>query len=130
MPRHALALALLGLALARCAPDANADAPVAPAALAELLGDADAPLLLDVRTPGEFAAGHVPQAANLPVQELAARLDELDAYRARGVVTYCEAGPRAERAAALLRENGFTNVRVLAGSMRRWRAEGREVAAP
>jgi rhodanese-related sulfurtransferase len=130
MTRRALPFALALLALVRCAPDVPRaeESPLPPAELAALLQRDEPPLLLDVRTPDEFAAGHVPGATHLPVQELAARLDELAAYRARGVVTYCEAGPRAEQAAALLRESGFAEVRVLAGSMRRWREEGREVA--
>ena len=129
--RSAVLLASALLALASCAEQApEAGAPVAPAELAALLSPSDAPLLLDVRTPEEFAAGHVPGATLVPVQELEARLGELAAYQQRGVVTYCERGPRAAKAAELLRANGFANVRQLEGSMQRWREERREVATP
>ena len=104
--------------------------PVQPDQLAALLAGEEAPLLLDVRTPEEFAQGHVPGATLLPLQELDARAGELGGYEKRGVVAYCEAGPRAAKAAELLRANGFTNVRLLDGSMRRWRAEQREVEVP
>jgi rhodanese-related sulfurtransferase len=129
MPRHTqrLALAAALCVLAACAQREPA-APVQPDQLAALLAQSDAPLLLDVRTPEEFAQGHVPGATLVPVQELEAHFAELDAYRARGVVTYCEVGGRATQAAELLRANGFSNVRLLDGSMRRWRDEGREVA--
>ncbi len=113
-------------AFAACAPE-DATAPVQPGDLAALLARDEAPLLLDVRTPEEFAQGHVPGATLVPVQELEARLGELGAYKARGVVTYCEVGGRAGKAAELLRANGFSSVRQLDGSMQRWRAEQREV---
>jgi rhodanese-related sulfurtransferase len=129
--KRLLVLALFaGLAaLAACAQQEDVSgAPVAPGGLAALLARDDAPLLLDVRTPEEFAQGHVPGARLVPLQELDARLGELSAYQARGVVTYCEAGGRASKAAELLRAHGFADVRLLDGSMKRWREEGREVA--
>ncbi|HEY8122934.1 MAG TPA: rhodanese-like domain-containing protein [Myxococcota bacterium] len=117
------------LALSACARgQAPSGGPVQPGELASVLAGADAPLLLDVRTPDEFAQGHVPGATLVPVQELEARLAELDAYKTRGVVTYCEVGGRASKAAELLRAHGFANVRQLDGSMKRWREEAREVA--
>jgi phage shock protein E len=125
----ALALCTSLSALAACAQERSAsDAPVQPAELAAVLAGGEAPLLLDVRTPEEFAQGHVPGATLVPVQELEARLGELAAYKQRGVVTYCEVGGRAGKAAELLRSNGFAHVRLLDGSMKRWREEGREVA--
>jgi rhodanese-related sulfurtransferase len=132
MRRHLPSVAFLvfALALAACAqeqPPSASDAPVQPAELAALLAAESAPLLLDVRTPEEFAEGHVPGATLVPVQELEARLGELSAYKQRGVVAYCEVGGRAGKAAELLRAHGFS-VRLLDGSMKRWRAEGREVA--
>lgn len=117
------------LALAACAQqEAPSGAPVQPDALAALLAGDDAPLLLDVRTPEEFAQGHVPGATLVPVQTLEARLAELEPYKQRGVVAYCEVGGRAGKAAELLRAHGFSNVRLLDGSMKRWRDEQREVA--
>lgn len=62
-------------------------------------------LLLDVRTPGEFASGGLPGARNIPVQSLAARLDELE--KDRPVVAYCASGMRSSRAVALLRKHGL-----------------------
>jgi rhodanese-related sulfurtransferase len=123
-----LLLALTGMACGEeAAPPASA-APVQPAELAALLAADAAPLLLDVRTPEEFAEGHIAGALLVPIAELEARLGELAAYRERGVITYCEVGGRAGRASELLRGAGFANVRLLDGSMRRWRDEGRPVA--
>lgn len=74
--------------------------------------------LIDVRSPGEFAAGHVDQARNIPVGELAGRLGELGA-KEQPVVLYCASGIRSAAAARTLRSNGFQQVHNL-GAMRRW----------
>jgi phage shock protein E len=66
-------------------------------------------VLLDVRSPEEFAAGHLPGAVNIPVGEVRARVAELGP-RSRPVVTYCRSGGRSARAAATLRELGFEKV--------------------
>jgi phage shock protein E len=115
-----------GLLLAALLPMAvHAGKPaVAPAALHEIASSTDAPLVLDVRTPEEYAAGHVPGAVLIPHDQLAARLSELD--RDRWVLVYCKSGRRAGIAEQLLAEEGF-DVRQMEGSWQRWLAEGRPV---
>lgn len=61
--------------------------------------------LVDVRTPAEFAGGHVRGAVNIPVGDLASRADALDA--SRPVVVYCRSGARSAAAASQLRARGF-----------------------
>jgi rhodanese-related sulfurtransferase len=61
--------------------------------------------LLDVRTPEEFAGGHVEGARNVPVDELTAGLASVP--RGRPVVVYCASGMRSARAAAELARAGF-----------------------
>jgi phage shock protein E len=63
-------------------------------------------LLLDVRTPAEFAGHHVPGALNIPVQTLAQRLVDVGS-KDREVVVYCQSGGRSARAAAELRQVGY-----------------------
>jgi phage shock protein E len=75
-------------------------------------------ILLDVRTPAEFAEAHLPDARNIPVQELGQRLTELGA-RHRPIVVYCRSGARSATAARLLSERGFGNVHDL-GGMGNW----------
>jgi rhodanese-related sulfurtransferase len=108
-------------------PAAPAGVDVAPADVLELTRRADGPLLLDVRSPEEYAGGHVPGATNIPVGELAGRLGEIEAYRERGVVTYCKSGRRAETAVETLQGAGFSHVVRMDGSMDRWLEEGRPV---
>ena len=67
-------------------------------------------LLLDVRTPQEFADGHLEGAVNIPYDQIQRRLAELGADRDREIVTYCQAGVRSGRAQQTLQDSGFKNV--------------------
>jgi len=119
---RALSVVLLATPVAGSA--SHLDAHIAPAQLAQRLSTDEAPVIVDVRTPEEFHAGHVPGAVNVPVQELPGRISELRPYRGAEIVLYCEAGPRAIYAGHLLAEQGFTEVRILTGHMSAWRAAG------
>lgn len=83
-----------------------------------------APLVLDVRRPDEFAAGHVPSAINIPHTELDKHLDELRGNINHEVVVYCESGRRAAIAEGILKQAGFTKVLHLEGDMKAWRERG------
>jgi rhodanese-related sulfurtransferase len=74
--------------------------------------------LLDVRSPDEYAHGHLPGAVNIPVQELDRRLAEVGPPD-RELVVYCRSGHRSGRAAEILRQHGFTKVHNL-GPMTAW----------
>jgi phage shock protein E len=78
-------------------------------------------LMLDVRTPQEFAAGHIPGAVNVPHTTLSKRLEALQSYQDKEVVVYCEAGVRSKKAETILRQAGFAKVRHLEGDMAAWR---------
>ena len=84
-------------------------------------------VLLDVRPRQEFEAGHLSGAVNIPVGELAQRLDELP--RDQRIVAYCRGiyCLLADQAADLLIANGFDVVR-LEGGWPEWQSEGRPVA--
>ena len=75
-------------------------------------------LLLDVRTPSEFDGsawrstyGHFKNAININVEELEERMAELTKYKGREVLVYCSHSIRSPRAAMMLNENGFKNVK-------------------
>jgi rhodanese-related sulfurtransferase len=63
------------------------------------------PLLVDVRTPQEYADGHIPEAVNLPVDELRSRLGELP--QGRQIAVCCQVGQRGYLATRILRQAGF-----------------------
>lgn len=69
-----------------------------------------APLVVDVRTPGEFLGGAFPGALNIPLDELPSRLDELG-RRSRDITVYCASGARSSYAQRVLTSSGFTNVK-------------------
>jgi rhodanese-related sulfurtransferase/DNA-directed RNA polymerase subunit RPC12/RpoP len=80
-------------------------------------------LLLDVRTREEFEGEGSPDygtlngSINIPVQQLASRLSELNRYREKEIIVYCSHSQRSPRAAYLLLQNGFTLVTNMAGGM-------------
>ena len=86
-----------------------------PRDLPDLLRDPGT-VVLDVRTPGEWDAGHVEGAVLLPVDELRGRLGELD--RDKTYAVYCGVGYRAYVACLLLKAKGFRVMNVSGG----WRA--------
>jgi rhodanese-related sulfurtransferase len=82
-------------------------------------------VILDVRTPEEFAAGHVPGAINIPYTHLPSRISEVADAADKDIVLYCTVGVRAEQGAERLRENGFQKLLHLDGDMSAWQAQKR-----
>ena len=82
-------------------------------------------VVVDVRTPEEYAAGHVPWAINVPVDQIGRRLADLEPARERQVAVICESGGRSSRAADLLRQRGFQSVLDVPEGMAGWRAAGK-----
>jgi rhodanese-related sulfurtransferase len=96
---------------------------IQPDALLERARAADESfVIVDVRTPAEFAQGHVPGAINIPVDQVASRLDELSNAKDKDVVLYCRSGKRAAQAADVLKTNGFNKLLHLEGDMPKWEA--------
>lgn len=79
-------------------------------------------MLLDVRTPEEYAAGHIPGATLIPVQDLAEHLAEVP--RDKQVYIYCHSGKRSARASKLLAEHGYTNIENIVGGIEAWKDAG------
>jgi rhodanese-related sulfurtransferase len=75
----------------------------------------DGAQVVDVRGPGEFAAGHFPNSVNIPLQQIGERAGELDPTRP--VIVCCASGTRSSMAGIRLRRLGFRHV-VNAGSWR------------
>ena len=63
-------------------------------------------VIIDVRTPKEFAGGHVFQAVNIPIEELAKSVSRVP--KNKTLVVYCASGNRSSHATALLRQKGWT----------------------
>ncbi len=85
--------------------------------------------VLDVRTPSEFAAGHIEGAVNVPYTDLLVHLDRLPADTAQAILIYCEHATRSTQALMALRLLGYRNVWYLNGGLDRWRGESRPIIA-
>lgn len=99
------------------------DAP----ALQERLGDTAGsdPTLIDVRTPAEFEAGHIPGAVNIPLDELKTSLDDVcRALTDHDVVLVCRSGQRAGQAQEALHGAGLGASTVLSGGIVDWEKTG------
>ena len=99
-----------------------ADLPVTE--LHARLGRGDDLVVIDVRDPYEFAAGHVPGSRLVPLGELPARLAELADFREREIAVVCKVGIRSARAVEVLRGAGFANPRNVPGGFSEWVRRG------
>jgi rhodanese-related sulfurtransferase len=120
---------IAALAAAAAAYADGGPAPITPDAFLALpKAGAEAPFVLDVRTPGEYVAGHVPGAVNIPHDQLATRLAEVP--KDKDVVLYCRSGKRAATAGDVLANNGYTRLQHLEGDILAWQAQERPVEVP
>lgn len=78
-------------------------------------------VFIDVRTPQEFKAGHIPGAVNMPVSSIAEHLNEIS--KDKQIYVYCHSGKRAARASTVLAKAGFS-VENIPESMLGWEAAG------
>jgi rhodanese-related sulfurtransferase/DNA-directed RNA polymerase subunit RPC12/RpoP len=80
-------------------------------------------VLLDVRTKAEFEGqanpnfGSLKNAINIPIQELEARLTEIDSLKNKEIIVYCSHSHRSPRATYILSQHGFTKVKNMSGGM-------------
>lgn len=114
---HLVATFVVAFGLAACDTSASGDAPAKAESEAHQLV-AKGALLLDVRTPSEFASGHLANAVNIPVQELEQRIGEAGP-KDRPIVVYCRSGRRSAMAKSMLEKAGYAKVLDI-GPMSNW----------
>ena len=86
-------------------------------------------IILDVRTPEEYAEGHLRNSVNInwkDQEEFKAKVAELD--KTKALYVYCRSGGRSEKASEWLRMNGFNNVKDLDGGIQAWEKAGKRVS--
>jgi len=88
----------------------------------EVQGRIASSLIVDVREPDEYTGplGHIEGSRLIPLGQLPARLQELDASRDREIITVCKAGFRSQTAASILKQAGFSRVYSMQGGMTEW----------
>lgn len=97
------------------------DGEIDPAEVETLLDDEDPPRVVDIRSPGEFARGHIPGSRNIPFGELPTRVAEID--DADRIVTVCPHGQASVQAARLIKSyegTGDARVESMAGGLTEW----------
>ena len=99
---------------AYCGKDAGSTAAAAAGVATPVVSElgtllAGKALVVDVRTPGEFASGHHPRAVNIPVDQVRSRIAEFGDKK-KPVVVYCASGNRSGRAKQALESAGYTQV--------------------
>ncbi len=116
----AAALVVVGLSsgLTGCA---GTYTTISPDDVQQRVASGDPVFLLDVRTPGEYDAGHIPGAVLIPVQELESRLSEVP--KDRTVIAYCLTGSRSAEAYGILAGAGYGDVFNMAQGIQAWRGQ-------
>lgn len=125
---HGVAVAALALGVAACGGAGTAVVEsIAASEAAVLLADDPAAVLLDIRTPAEFAAGRLEGAVNVDfyAADFADRLAQLD--RDAIYVIYCRSGNRTTAALEMFRDLGFTSVHAVDGGIVAWESTGHPV---
>jgi rhodanese-related sulfurtransferase len=89
----------------------------------QLINREDA-LLVDVRDSGDYAAGHILGAKNLPLARIDEGAGELAKRKEKPLIVYDDGGERSAKAAAALKKQGFTQVVTLSGGLGAWRQAG------
>ena len=79
-------------------------------------------VVVDVSDAQEFSAGHIANAKNVPLDQLEAQLPSVVKNKALPLILVCAQGQRSQRAVAVAKKLGYTNVQALAGGMKGWRA--------
>ncbi|MEY4591533.1 MAG: hypothetical protein RIR18_428 [Pseudomonadota bacterium] len=97
---------------------------------ATLMINRDQVKVLDVRDSSEYAGGHLPDALNIPLNELANRHQELESFKEFPLLVYCASGGRSSRACADLSKRGFTKLHNLNGGVSAWQHAGLPVQKP
>lgn len=123
---HPLLMGLAGLALAAL----GVDEVLRRMRKYREVGTAEAVLLinkgaqvLDLRTAGDFSAGHIINARNLPLTELDGRLAELQKFKGQPLLLCCKEGSDASSAASKLAKQGFGPLHALKGGIAAWQRE-------
>jgi rhodanese-related sulfurtransferase len=119
---YLLLLLLLSASLTACS------TTIVRSELQSRLLESQAPLVVDVRSEGEYHADHIPGAINIPFYSIGSGLKLLSFPKEKPVILYCEHGPRAGLAGISLYFQGFEKVYSLEGHMKGWRENGLPVA--
>lgn len=87
-------------------------------------------LVIDVRTLEEYTQGYISGAVNIPLDELEARISELENYKDKPIIVYCRSGVRSRLASEILVQENFKRVYNMLGGINSWIQAGYPVEKP
>ncbi len=96
---------------------------ITPTQVKALIDSGEEVVWLDCRTPAEHELVRLPNSVFAPIQDAVAQLPNLQPLAGRRIVVYCHHGIRSLQMTAFLRQQGFDNVKSLAGGIDRWALE-------
>lgn len=99
---------------------------VSPQEAATLLSEKKA-VIIDVRDEDEWNQQHIPGAIHIPLDQLLGRLQEIEQYKEKPIITQCQRGGRSQHALTLLKSLKFSKVYNLEGGIVAWDAAGLKI---
>jgi len=91
---------------------------------ATLLINREDAVVIDVRQPDEYIAGHLPESRNIPLGQIEERASELDKLKDTPLIMVCQSGSRSDGACKKLEKLGFSKLNNLAGGINAWKDAG------
>lgn len=80
-------------------------------------------VVVDVGEVNEFKNGHIPNAINIPVEQIDSNLKKLQKHKEKPIILTCRSGQRSTKAANILKKHEFTNLYTLTGGLAAWQKE-------
>lgn len=80
--------------------------------------------IIDIRDQKQYQAGHILNAIHVPFSNLEQRVSKLEKFKGQPVIIVDESGKESDKAAAILKKEGFSQVNILKGGMSSWVDEG------
>ena len=87
------------------------------------LTNQDAAKLIDLRSPNEFADGHITGSINIPYADIEDRLHEIKLQEGKSLVLICDSGSQSANAGEVLNKSGYQNTVILSGGIGAWRLD-------
>ena len=87
------------------------------------LTNQDAAKLIDLRSPSEFADGHITGSINIPYADIEDRLHEIKLQEGKSLVLICDSGSQSANAGEVLNKSGYQNTVILSGGIGAWKLD-------
>ena len=87
------------------------------------LTNQDAAKLIDLRSPNEFADGHITGSINIPYADIEDRLHEIKLQEGKSLVLICDSGSQSANAGEALNKSGYQNTVILSGGIGAWKLD-------